>query len=999
VLDPEADRALPAGQLGEIGIAGIGLSRGYLNRPDLTDRAFVPDFLGIPDNPSARIYRTGDLGLIRADGEVEHHGRIDSQVKIRGYRIELAEVESVMLQLPGVGQAVVTAFQPEPGRTELAGYYTIQSGYAGLAASAVYARLRQLLPAYMVPAYLEQVVVIPTLTSGKADRNALPAPSPERRLAGQGQYVPPATPVERMLALTLAKTLGVDRVSVESDFFTDLGANSLLMARFSAALRDSGDQPLVSMKDIYLHPTVRQLAAVASRPARPGPTATGAQVAEGTPRYLLCGLLQFVIFLGCAGLASLALEAAATWIVAARGVPEGACRLLVAGSAGLAILGVAPIVAKWLLIGRWKPVRIHAWSLTYLRFWFVKTLIASNPLARLAVGTPLYSAYLRALGARIGPGVVIFTTHVPVCTDLLTVGAGTVIRKDSYLNGYRARSGVIETGPIRLGARTFVGEQSVVDIDTSLGDGAQLGHSSTLMSGQRVPAGECWHGTPAERAEPGCDYQTVPALRCGRTRRAVYAVARLLVTLAVAGPLAAAAVCIEFAHPALLARLPGASARRLTWAADVDALVAATALVLLLVLGGLLVAASVPRIASRWLRPGPVYPLYGPRYVLQRTVAGLSNLSYLTALFGDSSAIVHYLTLIGYRLTPVEQTGSNFGMMIKHEVPSLSIIGTGTMVSDGLSLLNAEFSDTSFRVLPTAIGARNFVGNGIAYPPGGRTGDNCLIATKAMIPITGPVREGVGLLGSPCFEIPRSVRRDHQFEHLAKGEEFRQRLARKNRHNAGTAAAHLAVRCGYLCGLLLVAFVPVVSIPGPRWTVPLVTMLADLAFTIAYFTLVERAATGFRGLRPMLCSIYEPAFWRHERYWKVPSLAYLQLFNGTPAKGPLLRLLGVRVGRRLFDDGSAIIERTLVSLGDDVTLNAASVLQSHSLEDGTFKSGRITIGSGCTVGTSGFLHYDVILGDGAEIQADAFLMKGECVPPAACWGGNPATEINPSRAG
>ena len=92
---------------------------------------------------------------------------------------------------------------------------------------------------------------------------------------------------------------------------------------------------------------------------------------------------------------------------------------------------------------------------------------------------------------------------------------------------------------------------------------------------------------------------------------------------------------------------------------------------------------------------------------------------------------MHYLRAIGYRLAPVEQTGSNFGTEVKHEMPTLSAVGTGTMVSDGLSFMNAEFSSTSFRVMPAAIGARNFLGNDIAYPAGGRTGDNCLLATKA----------------------------------------------------------------------------------------------------------------------------------------------------------------------------------------------------------------------------------------------------------------------------
>src|ERR671916_127952 len=128
ILDPDEDTALGSGEVGEIGIAGIGLARGYLNRDDLTDRAFIRDFVGIRNNPSRRIYRTGDLGRVNDDGEIAYHGRIDTQVKIRGYRIELTEIESVLLQVPGIAQAVVDTYESEPGTVELVAYYTLRTG-------------------------------------------------------------------------------------------------------------------------------------------------------------------------------------------------------------------------------------------------------------------------------------------------------------------------------------------------------------------------------------------------------------------------------------------------------------------------------------------------------------------------------------------------------------------------------------------------------------------------------------------------------------------------------------------------------------------------------------------------------------------------------------------------------------------------------------------------------------------------------------------------------
>src|SRR5207248_7434016 len=108
----------------------------------------------------------------------------------------------------------------------------------------------------------------------------------------------------------------------------------------------------------------------------------------------------------------------------------------------------------------------------------------------------------------------------------------------------------------------------------------------------------------------------------------------------------------------------------------------------------------------------------------------------------------------GWRLTPVQQTGSNFGSEVTTTNPFLTSIGTGTMIADGLNVFNDEVSSTSFRVSRATIGPRNFLGNYVNYPSGGRTGENCLLAIKAMVPLDGKVREGVGLLGSPPIEIP-----------------------------------------------------------------------------------------------------------------------------------------------------------------------------------------------------------------------------------------------------
>ena len=915
--------------------------------------------------------------------------------------------------MPGIAQAAVGTWRPEPGAVELVAYYSPCRDSPAPGPDRIYAFLRGRLPSYMVPAYLEQLPALPVLPSGKADRKSLPPPSGGRRLAARGDYVAPADGTERDLAELLASVLRVERVSADSHFFDDLGADSLPMARLTAAIRDRGELLAISMKDIYLHPTIRRLAAAiggagpatATGPA-PGSADSPARIADspartvdsdgapaGTPRYLLCGALQLLAFAGYAFLAALWLNAGLAWVAAGGGVLGAYARAAVIGGGGLLAAGALPVAAKWILIGRWKRERIRVWSLAYVRFWVVKTLVVANPVARLCVGTPLYGLYLRALGAKVGCGAVIFTPHVPVCTDLLRIGPGAVIRKDCYLNGYRAQSGVIETGAVTVGAGAFVGEETVLDIDTVLADRAQLGHASALHAGQVVPAGQVWHGSPAQPADAGYDYQAVAPARCGTLRRAAASTARLVLAVAVIGPLEATAAALLLYHPEMLTRQLADGGPVTGWMYGQDAAEISAAAFFGLILAGLLFVATVPRLLAAALQPGKVYPLYGIHYALQRAVSRLTNITFFNYLFGDSSAVVVYLRALGYRLAPVEQTGSNFGMEVKHEVPMLAAVGTGTMVSDGLSVINAEFSSTSFRVMPAVIGKRNFLGNNIAYPAGARTGDDCLLATKAMVPIAGPVREGVGLPGSPPFEIPRTVHRDHRFDHLAAGPERHRRLAAKNRYNAATIGWYLLVRWFYVFGLALVALLTAGSDGQSNVLSTASTIILGLAFTVGYFTLVERAVTGFRRLRPKYCSVYQRAFWRHERYWKVPATIYIQMFNGTPYKNLIWRLLGVRIGRRVFDDGCHIVERTLTRVGSDCTLNAATTVQGHSLEDGTFKSDRITIGTGCTLGTGAFVHYGAIMGDGAILDTDSFLMKGEHVPPHARWRGNPAADV------
>ncbi|MGY6021182.1 Pls/PosA family non-ribosomal peptide synthetase [Streptomyces spinosirectus] len=802
------------------------------------------------------------------------------------------------------------------------------------------------------------------------------------------------TATESVLAEVLAGVVRQEHIPVDSHFFDDLGANSLTMAHFCARVRKRPDLPSVSMKDVYGHPTIRRLAAALdTAPAAPAPAPapeTPAPQPVGTSRHLLCGALQFLVFAAYCVLAGIVMGQGYEWISAVDGVVDIYLRSLVFGASVFAGACLLPIVAKWLLVGRWKETEFPVWSLAYFRFWTVKALLHANPLV-LFTGSPLYVLYLRALGAKIGKGVTILTHTVPVCTDLLTVGAGSVIRKDSFVLCYQAHAGRIRTGRVTLGRDVYIGEKSVVDIGTTMGDGAQLGHSSALYGGIAVPAGERRHGSPAQPTD--VDYVRIPPARVSTLRRTLYGLGGLLQMLVVYVPVAVGGTYLLLTAVPALSVLLDPTSRDLGSAAFYgEALGFSLAAYAGFLVLGLAAVSLLPRLLSPMLRPDRVYPLYGFHYSLQRAVARMTNIKFFKWLCGDSSYIVHYLKSIGYDLSHVEQTGSNFGTEVQHETPYLVSVGSGTMVADGLSIVNAEFSGTSFRVSRATIGAHSFLGNNIAYPSGGRTGENVLLATKVMVPLDGEVREGVGLLGSPPFEIPRSVERDSRFDHLREGDELHRRLAAKNRYNLRSMGLFLFVRWLHWFALSVIGFAAF-DLYGASGVVGGVligaSLVVGLAFSTGYYVLVERLITRFRPLQPQLRSIYDPHFWWVERLWKVPD-NHLVVFNGTPFKAFVWRLLGVRMGRRVFDDGCYITDRTLSAIGDDCTLAAHTKVQAHSQEDGTFKSDHITIGAGCTLGTGSLVHYGVSMGDGAVLAPDSFLMKGEEMPPRAHWGGNPA---------
>ncbi len=249
-------RPVPVGVPGELYVAGPGVTRGYLDRPALTAQRFVAD---LSAGGGRRAYRTGDLVRWRGDGTLEYVGRADDQVKIRGFRIELGEVEAALRRHSDVGQAAVVA---RDGR--LVGHVVPRAGTAPTAAS-LRAFAAEVLPAHAVPAVVVVQQEFPLTPTGKLDRRALPVPDAEPE---PGSRVAPRNDVEARLVDAWADTLGIarDRIGIEDDFF-DLGGDSVLSVQLTLRARRAGLR--VSVRELFLNPTVARLAAVAE-PADPG---------------------------------------------------------------------------------------------------------------------------------------------------------------------------------------------------------------------------------------------------------------------------------------------------------------------------------------------------------------------------------------------------------------------------------------------------------------------------------------------------------------------------------------------------------------------------------------------------------------------------------------------------------------------------------------------------------------------------------------------------------
>ena len=1006
ILD-EGLRPVPAGVAGELCLGGIGLARGYLGRPELTREKFISLDA---DGGAQRFYRTGDLARWNPDGNLEFLGRIDTQVKIRGFRVELAEIEAVLLECPGVQAAAVALRGVGPAAQQLVAYIVPQPA-TRLDERAIRASLRARLPAYMVPALLETLPQLPTLASGKVDRQRLPTPR-TRSAEERRDLVPPRTALEKQIVAMWEELFAPVPVSVQDDFFHDLGGDSLLVACMVSELRKSPAFRRLSVLDVYEHPTVEKLAARCEN--RQSPTAVGthptaspkslpgsgtrwnASLPAEVPfwRHFLCGAAQLVSLFFI--LSFFAVQWLAPYLTYTVLIEEDYDFLpAVLGSfASLIVLYpvmlTIPIAVKWVMIGRYRAGAYPLWGTYYFRWWFTTTIETAVPVGYLT-GTPLLNIYLRLMGAKVGPNVHLDSDTFAIY-DLLSIGEDSSINDDSTLLGYTIENGQLKIGPITIGKRCFVGARAAVGDNTVMEDDSALEDLSLLPRGNVIPRGETWQGSPArdlsleagsrQRAANSGDHRqrrsAETPLRATALRRFAFGILHAI------GLLIFPVLVVAALFPGIVLMNKLNYLDPYYWYLLLAPLVGLSFVVLL----------ALEIAVVKWLLLGKVkpgrYPLHSLYYLRKWFVDQTLDLSL--DILGPLYASVYlppWYRLLGAKLGyGAEVSTASFIS------PDLLSIGDESFIADSVSLGAPRVRDGVMTLGRNHIGKRSFIGNSAMLPPDTVIGDNVLIGCLSAPPPdpADAMREDTTWLGSPAIFLPQ-----------------RQKSAAFPEETTFNPTAKLRVLRA------LIEFVRVIT-PSTCFIILISLLFSALLLLHDYFNLVDTlllfpflylgcaiAAVAITvatkwvlvwRYRPGEKPLWSTFVWRNEllnalhEHLAEPFL--VGALTGTPFVCWYFRLLGAKIGRRVYMETTDLTEFDLVRIGDQAALNADCTIQTHLFEDRVMKMSTIDVAPRCKVGAGSLVLYDTRLEEGAALGDLSLLMKGETLPAWTRWEGIPA---------
>ncbi|WP_333619233.1 Pls/PosA family non-ribosomal peptide synthetase [Dietzia sp.] len=951
-----AGQPVEFGSTGELVIGGVGLAR-YLD-PAKDAEKYAP----MPTLGWERAYRSGDLVRLEPDG-LYFGGRVDDQVKIGGRRIELGEVDSAVSALPGVSAGAAAVKKTDAGTSVLVAYLVANdkdSFDLPLAAGL----LRESLPAGVVPR-LALVDELPTRTSGKVDRKALPWPlestsAPETELEGTQGWV----------AEMWSSAVGADVSGAGEDFFA-LGGGSLAAAHVIATVRERF--PEVTVGDLYDRP---RLADFADFLDSLDPVAE-VQAREVAPVPRTAQLLQFI-----AGLPLLTLTAArigtwfalGAWIADALGVdhmpdlpiwPIVVLALVLLFPIGRILLAAA--VARPLLSGI-EPGRYRRGGSVHLRLWFAERWVEACGAA--GIGTAGWNlVFAKLLGARIGKGVDLHS--LPPVTGMLALGDHCSVEPEVDLAGHWVDGDAVVVGPIAIGAGAVIGARSTMLPGADVGENTLVQPGSAVVG--KLKAKKRYSGSPA-RKRGKRRYSTWPREYAGHSRwwSGMYKATSLVLS---GMPLVAIA-----AGMALVLGMT-TNAETSFWSAIALALAwSVPAVILSLALFALMTLVCVRLLAVR-MHEG-FHPVHS-RIAWQ---------AWATERLMDAARTWLY-PLYASMLTPIwlRMLGAKIGKDVEAStvllIPSLTTVRDGAFLADDTMVGSYELGSGWMRVEHATIGKRAFLGNSGMTAAGRKLPKHGLVAVLSSAP--EKAKKGQSFIGSPPQELPRAVTAGSA-DSRTYAPTRRLKTARGMWETLRLVPVLLSfwlLACLGIAGLHITESLGLAAAFLLSGLVFAALSLVACAVTIAAKWLFVGAIRA--GEKPLWSSFV----WRNEvadsfvEMLAVPWLA--RPATGTPVLALLLRALGSKIGRGVWCESYWLPEADLIAIGDGGTINRGCVVQTHLFHDRIMQLDTVTLGDGATLGAHCVTLPASSIGAGSTVGPASLVMRGESIPAGTRWQGNP----------
>ncbi len=961
IVVDEQDHPVTRGEPGELVIGGVGLGR-YLD-PDLDGQRYA----ALPALGWERAYRTGDIVRETPAGLV-YVGRRDHQVKIGGRRIELGEIDAQLAAAPGVRAACTVVRETATGNKLLVGYVSGDADPEDIRAA-----VAERLPAGLVP-LIVCLPELPVATSGKIDRKGLPWPPPAPpQSATRPPDGRPLSGVEQWLAERWREQLGPVGVDVDSDFFT-LGGSSLAAAKLVSVLRRR--YPAVAVADVYEH---RALGALANRLQRigAGDRATASQTAPRPLRRL--GLMQLAGVLVLFALQSIpwTLGTLAYGDLVSIGTPHVAWAWLILAWLVLAsppAHTALQVACNRVLQRGIRPGRYSRYSWLACRLWFLDRLTEVTRYQRLG-GTPWADRYARLAGADVGAEARLAT--VPPAGALLHIGAAATVEANVDLRGWWIDGQELVIGEIWIGDGARIGSRSLLNPGCVIGDGAEI-EPGSVVSGE-IPAGERWGGAPACRlGAAGEDWPAeapVTPRRPGQTWGWLFAA-----SLAVEGLLALAVFA-----PAVLAVIALGGALPTGHTAVVMIALEATVITVVTVPLTAVVLALNLRLAWRLVSPGWHADYEAVGWALWygeelKTSAGTLLFPLYASLF----------TRPWFRLMGLD-VGRRAEISVSTGLNPLVSFGDLSQCTDDIGFCGARSRGGWLSLEPIRVGNRSFLGPGAIVRGGTRISDDALVGVMTLAP-RDPA-PGTSWLGVPALELPRA--RDCGDPARTTDPPRRLVLAR--------GAMDLLRLVGPTTIALIIEIMEILTLArlAARLGVAVAAVLAPLvllaggivatAVTVAVKWLVMGRYR--RSEHPLWCHFV----WRDElmnaAQEQLADELLLRFAIGTPLMSLYLRAMGSRVGRGVWCETTAVTEYDMIELGDGVAVNREACLMTHLFHDRLLRIGPTRLEAGATLGPTGVVLPDTVVGAGTVVCGHSVVMRGEELPPGTRWHGTPVVAV------